>query len=69
MCPVKALTQRVTAIMKNGGTEHTLLCAYWDNQEWENIIPDDIGLAIKVAVVSTGLDKKASPQMTWVLIH
>ena len=55
--------------MKNGGTEHTLLCAYWDNQEWKNIIPDDIGLAIKVAVVSTGLDKKASPQMTWVLIH
>ena len=56
MCSVKALTQRVTAIMKNGGTEHTLLCAYWGNQEWENIIPDDIRLAIKVAVVPTRLD-------------
>jgi len=69
MCPVKALAQMVTAIMKNGGTEHTLLCAYWENQEWKTIIPVDIVLAIKVAVVSKGLDKKASPQMTWVLIH
>ena len=58
MFPVKALAQQVTSILANGGTENTLLCAYWDIQEWKNIIPEDIGLVIKIAVVSTGLDRK-----------
>jgi len=58
LCPVKALAQRVTSILANGGTTNTLLCAYWDKHEWKNIIPEDIGMAIKIAVVSTGLDKK-----------
>ena len=58
MCPIKALAQRVTSILANGGTPNTLLYVYWDRHEWKKNIPEDIGMAIKIAVVSTGLDKK-----------
>ena len=56
--PVWALAARVSHMLDNGGTHYILLCSYWNGLRWDEVTAENIGDAMKVAVVTTGLHEK-----------
>ena len=58
LCPVRALATRVSHILDNGGTHDMLLCSYQNGLRWDEVIAENIGDAINVALATTGLHEK-----------
>ena len=59
-CPIKALAHRVHHILHNGGTDESLLCAYFtDQQEWHTVSSSQIINAVRTAAKILKLDQHA----------
>jgi hypothetical protein len=48
-CPVKALAYQIHHILTNGGTGDTLLCSYYENDQWNTIQSSEIIHAVRTA--------------------
>jgi hypothetical protein len=57
-CCVKALACRVHHILSNKGTKDTLLCSYWDNEEWHTVQSCHIIHAVRTATKMLKLDEQ-----------
>jgi hypothetical protein len=57
-CCVKALAYLIHHILSNKGTEDTLLCAYWANNEWNTVQANHIVHAVRTATKMLQLDKQ-----------
>jgi hypothetical protein len=57
-CPVAALASQVHHILSNGGTDDTLLCAYYQDNEWHTVQATHIVHAVRTATKMLCLDKQ-----------
>ena len=57
-CPIKAIASRVHHILSNKGTTDTLLCDYFQNEEWHSIESSDIIHLIRQSAAILKLDQK-----------
>ena len=56
-CPIQALARRVHHILSNSGTDETLLCDYYTNDEWHSVESKHIIIMIRLAAKTLQLDK------------
>lgn len=57
--PVAALARRVHHILSNGGSNDTLLCDYFDNDDWHSVSSNDIVHAVRQAAINLKLHEQA----------
>jgi hypothetical protein len=57
-CPVRALAYRVHHVLSNGGTDTTLLCAYWKEDNWRCIQSSEIIHAVRTAAKMLKLEQQ-----------
>ena len=59
LCPIKALAQMVNEILRNGGNDDTLLCAFKSHEEWLSVESSQVVNMVRDVAVSLRLDKQA----------
>jgi hypothetical protein len=57
-CCMKALAYQIHHIISHKGTEDTLLCAYWANEEWNTVQANHIVHAVRTATKMLHLDQQ-----------
>ena len=57
--PIAALAQRIHHILQHGGNNESLLCDYWDNDQFHSITSQDVINMVQASAKSLQLDRQA----------